>query len=201
MYWKRRVLLFIMRNRNLLSLLVSLFEMTFRDRLENLIRTLRDASWGQTISCLFFLAILVLFLTGFCSNYWLKSSIVGSDYDYRNQGLWMYCYGSLETTCCGYINEVMYIERKLTHIFYFHGSSFKWKTIQTSKLLCKKCLLFNFYVFFFLAFLHATRAFLVISLLLQIACGIIIFYDIDKTCDEHKAIASALSGFSGISIS
>lgn len=175
--------------------------MTFRAKLENLIRTLKDASWGQTISCLSFLAILVLFLTGFCSNYWLKSSIVGSDYDYRNQGLWMFCYGSLETTCCGYINEVMYIERKLTHIFYFHWSLFRWKTIQTSKLLCKKCLL-NFYVFFFLAFLHATRAFLVMSLLSQITCGVIIFYDIlYKTWDEQEAHAIAFSGSSGISIS
>ncbi|XP_061198211.1 uncharacterized protein LOC133206274 [Saccostrea echinata] len=84
--------------------------MTVKDRIKNAIRAIGDAPRGLTWSFCFLMFIYGFFLAGFCSDYWLESSIVLSGYDYRTQGLWKFCYGALGATCCGYINEVMYVE-------------------------------------------------------------------------------------------
>ncbi|XP_048732506.1 uncharacterized protein LOC125649207 isoform X2 [Ostrea edulis] len=104
--------------------------MTAKDYIKDKIRAVGDAPKGLTWSFCFLVVILIFFLTGFCSDSWLESSIVLSGYDYSSQGLWKFCYGTLGATCCGYINDVMYIE----------------------------------------PFLHATRAFLVMSLIPQGIC-------------------------------
>ncbi|XP_062586891.1 uncharacterized protein LOC134248512, partial [Saccostrea cucullata] len=64
---------------------------------------------GLTWFFWFVLIVFGFFLTGFFSDSWLESSI-SSEYDHRTQGLWRFCYYSLGESCCGYINEVMYIE-------------------------------------------------------------------------------------------
>lgn len=92
-------------------------------------------NWTCAPSCLkgsFFFQVVIIgiFLAGFCSDHWLESFIVVSGYEYRSQGLWRFCYDSQGITCCGYINDVMYIE----------------------------------------PFLHAARAFLVMSLISQVLC-------------------------------
>ncbi|XP_062567967.1 uncharacterized protein LOC134230208 [Saccostrea cucullata] len=84
--------------------------MTAKDSIKNAIRAMGDAPRGLTWSFGFLMVIYGFFLAGFCSDHWLESSIVLSGYDYRTQGLWKFCYGALGATCCGYINDVMYVE-------------------------------------------------------------------------------------------
>lgn len=73
------------------------------------------SNWGYAKGSLkgaFFFQVVIfgIFLAGFCSDHWLESFIVGSGYEYRSQGLWRFCYDYQGITCCGYINDVMYIE-------------------------------------------------------------------------------------------
>lgn len=86
--------------------------MTARNTIENFIRAWGSAPRGLTWSLLFLSVNYVIFLIG-CSNYWLESSIVASGYEHRTQGLFYFCYEFRETKCCGGIDDVMQIERKL----------------------------------------------------------------------------------------
>ena len=87
-------------------------KMTAKERLKEGIRAWGRAPRGLTWSFWFLMVIYGLFLAGICSDHWLESSIVLYGNGHRNQGLWRFCYETLGTTCCGYINDVMYIERK-----------------------------------------------------------------------------------------
>lgn len=131
--------------------------MAIRDKVKHSIRAWGNAPRGLTWSFLFLVLVMVLFLVGFCSDHWLESSIVVSGYEYRSQGLWRFCYQSLGSTCCGYINDLMYIE----------------------------------------PFVNATRAFLVMSLLLQGVCVFAVLLGIfKKKYSESKRVAGVLIGVS-----
>nr|XP_022338988.1 lens fiber membrane intrinsic protein-like [Crassostrea virginica] len=136
--------------------------MTVKERLKEGIRAWGRAPRGLTWSFLFLMVIYGLFLAGICSDHWLESSIVLSGYDHRNQGLWRFCYGTLGTTCCGYINDVMYIE----------------------------------------PFLHATRAFLAMSLLPQLFCLYFIWKGIQASSgySGYKLGGGIAAGFSAFLI-
>lgn len=94
-------------------------KMTVTDKVKESIVAWGDAPRQLTWSFLFLIVIIGFFLAGFCSDHWLESSIVVSGYEYRSQGLWRFCNESLGTTCCGYINDLMYIERKLSPISFY----------------------------------------------------------------------------------
>eukprot|EP00105_Crassostrea_gigas_P023913 XP_011443964.1 PREDICTED: uncharacterized protein LOC105339885 isoform X2 [Crassostrea gigas] len=84
--------------------------MTVKDKVKESILAWGCAPCGLTWSFGLQMVIIGFFLAGFCSDHWLESSIVVSGYESRNQGLWRFCYKSLGATCCGYINDLMYIE-------------------------------------------------------------------------------------------
>lgn len=90
--------------------------MTVKDKVKESILAWGCAPCGLTWSFGLQIVIIGFFLAGFCSDHWLESSIVVSGYESRSQGLWRFCYKSLGATCCGYINDLMYIERKLSPI-------------------------------------------------------------------------------------
>lgn len=90
--------------------------MTVKDKVKESILAWGCAPFGLTWSFGLQMVIIGFFLAGFCSDHWLESSIVVSGYESRSQGLWRFCYKSLGATCCGYINDLMYIERKLSPI-------------------------------------------------------------------------------------
>lgn len=84
--------------------------MTVKDKVKESILAWGCAPCGLTWSFGLQMVIIGFFLAGFCSDHWLESSIVVSGYESRSQGLWRFCYKSLGATCCGYINDLMYIE-------------------------------------------------------------------------------------------
>lgn len=134
--------------------------MAAKDIIKKYIENWKCAPGNLKGSFVFQVLIIGIFLAGFCSDHWLESFTVVSEYEYRSQGLWRFCYDSQGITCCGYINAVMYIE----------------------------------------PFLHATRAFLVMSLISQVLClrGVfcgIIRYRRDKilavNCEVYNGVLSA----------
>lgn len=88
-------------------------KMTIKEKVKESILAWGCAPCGLTWSFGLQMVIIGFFLAGFCSDHWLESSIVVSGYEYRSQGLWRFCNESQGTTCCGYISDLIYVERKL----------------------------------------------------------------------------------------
>lgn len=163
--------------------------MAVKDTIKKYIENWKCAPGNLKGSFFFQVVIIGIFLAGFCSVHWLESFTVVSGYEYRSQGLWRFCYDSQGITCCGYINDVMYIERMLP-CFYNSNLVFEIKknTTKTSNFIWKKnylmiSKLIQTRVLIFSAFLHATRAFLVMSLISQVLCLRGVFCGIIR-CDE-----------------